>query len=92
MQSNKKPFKIISDADASNFPVLKDVVGKRILATEYYKALDGNEFEVIDEEVEASTEDGEATEGEEVETVEEEATEGEAPKKAKAKSKATKAK
>jgi len=75
MKTNK-PFKIISDVDASNFPVLADFVGKRILATEYYKALDGKDFDIINEEAEATREEGDTTV--------EEATKVEAPKKAKA--------
>jgi len=62
MKTNK-PFKIISDVDASNFPVLADFVGKRILATEYYKALDGKDFDIINEEAEATREEGDTRRG-----------------------------
>lgn len=59
-----KNIKTITNTDAMNFPVVADFVGKNILSSEWYKAISGEAFEVLEDgealaKVEA-TEDGEA--------------------------------
>lgn len=44
-----KNIKTITNTDAMNFPVVADFVGKNILSTEWYKAISGEAFEVLED-------------------------------------------
>lgn len=56
-------IKTITNADAINFPVVADFVGKTIDSKEWYKAISGEEFKLLD--------DKETTKAEATEEVEE---------------------
>lgn len=64
-------IKTITNADAMNFPVVADFVGKTIENQEWYKAISGEEFKVLEDTVVKS---------EAVENTEEDNTEDKAKK------------